>query len=130
MAAQLTLIDADSGEIIVPKLRLATSFWQRFRGLQFQPALAADEGLLLRPCRSIHTHWMRFAIDVVMLDQNGLVLAVQARVHPWRMLSGPKRTRAILETAAESRAGQLVVGNRVAVAANQEHFGRQGHADR
>ncbi len=115
MAAIHQLIDADSGTVLVPKLHLATTFWQRFRGLQFRRALAFDEGLLLTPCRSIHTHWMRFAIDVAMLDSDGVVLEIHTVVPPWRFLTGPMGTQSILESAAGMRIPHLRVGCRLKV---------------
>ncbi|QDU98845.1 DUF192 domain-containing protein [Lignipirellula cremea] len=91
------MIDADTGAVLVPRLQLATTFWQRFRGLQFRQALAADEGLLIIPCSSLHTHWMRFAIDVVMLDQGDNVLKLHENLRPWRILTAAPGTHSVLE---------------------------------
>jgi len=102
------LFDAETGEVIVAKLEVADTFWRRFRGVQFRSALAADEGLLLTPCRSIHTHWMRFAIDAAMLDRHGQVLAVVGSVRPWRFVTGVSETFSILESPAGRLAGGLV----------------------
>ena len=112
MCPHYLLVDADTGATIVPKLQLATTFWRRLRGLQFRRSLPPDQGLLLGPCASIHTHWMRFSIDVAMLDGRGVVLAIHLDVRPWRMLVGPRETKAILETPGNSlllRVGQRVV---------------------
>ena len=115
MAEAYQLIVAASGRVIVPRLRLATTFWQRFRGLQFCSPLAADEGLLLLPCRSIHTHWMRFSIDVAMIDRNGLVLKIRPAVSPWCAVAGPPGTRAIVETPAGRIATLAAAGDRLVV---------------
>ena len=111
MPADQCLIRTDSGRVVIAKLALATTFWQRFRGLQFRPALPPGEGLLIPFCRSIHTCWMRFPIDVVMLDRDGVVLAVHRWVKPWRMLSGPRGTRAVLEVTAGTLPDGLDVGD-------------------
>ena len=50
------------------RIHVARSFLQRARGLLGRAPLAADEALLIRPCSSIHTFGMRFAIDVVFID--------------------------------------------------------------
>ena len=110
------LIDADTGDVVVPQLYLATTFWQRFRGLQFRRALAAEQGLLLTPCRSIHTHWMRFSIDVAMLDSAGVVIETHTAVPPWHILTGPMGTHSILESAAGMRIPHLRPGCRLKVA--------------
>ena len=60
--------DTETGEVLVERLLVAKTFWHRFVGLQFASPLAADCGLLLRGSRSIHTFWMRFAIDVIFLS--------------------------------------------------------------
>ncbi len=49
------------------RVRLATSFWARFRGLMGSAPLDADEGLYL-PVNSIHMLFMRFPIDAVFVD--------------------------------------------------------------
>jgi len=49
--------------------------------------LAEDEGLLIEPCSSIHTMFMRFTIDVVFLDKERRVVKV-ATVPPFRAALG------------------------------------------
>lgn len=92
------LIQRESGQVVVPRLKLATTFWERFRGLQLQKPLPADEGLLIAPCGSVHTHWMRFAIDIVMINEHGTVLQTRSDVQPWKLCGAPRGTRYVLET--------------------------------
>jgi uncharacterized membrane protein (UPF0127 family) len=115
MNARHQLIDADTGEVIIARLEVADTFWQRFRGLQFRRRLAEDEGFLLTPCRSIHTHWMRFAIDVAMLDKDGLVLNIFPEMGPWRIVPQVDGTQSIVETAAGALTARLRVGVRTKV---------------
>jgi len=115
MANKWRLVEVESGEIIVPKLQVANTFWSRFRGLQLRRSLPSDEGLLLQNCRSIHTHWMRFAIDVAMLDKSGRVLAIHSAVAPWRIVGRVRGTEAILETVAGAIGDRIRVGDVVQV---------------
>ena len=56
---------------------------------------------------------MRFAIDVVFLDRNGIVLRTVHRLPPWRA-AGQRRARAVLELAAGECARRGVrVGERL-----------------
>jgi uncharacterized membrane protein (UPF0127 family) len=55
--------------------------------------------MLLRPASSIHTAFMRFAIDAVFLDGEGRVLKVAAELRPWRT-SACRGARAVLELPA------------------------------
>ncbi|MEI7880862.1 MAG: DUF192 domain-containing protein, partial [bacterium] len=47
---------------------VADTFWKRSIGLMGKPGLKAGQGLLLSPCGSIHTCFMRFPIDIIFLD--------------------------------------------------------------
>ena len=60
--------------------------------------MEADEGLLIEPCSSVHTFAMRFAVDVVFVDDAGRVLRVVEDLRPWR-LAACRRSRKVLELA-------------------------------
>jgi uncharacterized membrane protein (UPF0127 family) len=77
-------------------ITLAGSFAQRLRGLLGRPPLAADQGLLLCPCRAVHTFFMRYPIDVVFLDGTGRILKICESMRPWR-LSSAVGARSVLE---------------------------------
>jgi uncharacterized protein len=71
----------------------------RMKGLLGRRALPAGEGLLLRPASSVHTFFMRFAIDVVFLDRDLRVLSIARNLRPWRAAGRPG-ARAALELSA------------------------------
>jgi uncharacterized membrane protein (UPF0127 family) len=81
------------------RCRVATSFVSRFRGLMGAAQLPSGSGLLLPGTSSVHTHFMRFAIDVVFLDSAYRIVSVVERVRPWR-LAAAKAATATLELAA------------------------------
>lgn len=54
----------------------AGTWRQRLRGLIGQPPPPAGAGLLLEPCRAIHTIGLRGPIDVVFVDRRGFVVRV------------------------------------------------------
>ena len=55
--------------------------------------------LFIAPARSVHTCGMRFAIDVVFLDDRLRVVRVVRALRPWRVASS-RRARAVLELPA------------------------------
>jgi uncharacterized membrane protein (UPF0127 family) len=57
------------------------------RGLLGRRGLESGDGLLLRPASSVHTFFMRFAIDVVFVSRHGEVLKVAKRVPAWRTVA-------------------------------------------
>lgn len=114
LSGGLKMINADSKQVVVDTLSIADSFASRFVGLQFRRELPVGHGLLLVPCRSIHTCWMRFAIDVIFLDAGGTVVDVRSAVRPWRTAASKHgRPHATLEIAAGC--SMLSIGDRVQV---------------
>jgi uncharacterized protein len=90
---------------------VADSFATRLRGLLGRRSLPAGEGMLIRRESSVHTFFMRFAIDVVFLDAEGRVLRVDENVGPWR-LKACRGARSVLELAAGEAQG-LSAGDRI-----------------
>jgi uncharacterized membrane protein (UPF0127 family) len=84
---------------LVSKARVATSMWSRFWGLMGRRSLPNDEGLLIVPCNSVHTFFMRFPIDVLFLDKDDHVLKVTSELRPFRVAVG-RGSRGVLEIAA------------------------------
>ena len=60
--------------------------------------LPPGSGLLLPGTTSVHTHFMRFPIDVVFLDSGQRVVSVIAALRPWR-LAAAKTAASVLELA-------------------------------
>ncbi len=87
----------DTGATIVSRLAVADNMWTRFWGLQFRAPLPAGAGLLLVPCPSVHTFFLRSAIDVVLIDRRGTVVATRSSVRPWRMVMPVSGSYATLE---------------------------------
>jgi uncharacterized membrane protein (UPF0127 family) len=97
------VIERGEGSVLCERCHVAETFWTRFRGLQLRPPLEADEGLLIRPCGSVHTFFMRFAIDVVFLDAELAVLGVRESVRPWRV-AVQRGAKVVLELPAGTAA--------------------------
>ena len=57
---------------------------QRLVGLIGQPPPAWHTGLYFAHCRSVHTCFMRYAIDVVFIDAEGRIIKKIVRLPPWR----------------------------------------------
>jgi uncharacterized membrane protein (UPF0127 family) len=75
----------------------------RLRGLLRRAALPEGEALAIEPCTSIHTFFMRFAIDVAFLSREGRVVRAISDLNPWRAT----RIHASAALAVELPAGTL-----------------------
>lgn len=80
------------------KVYEARSWSARRDGLGGLPDLPPDCGLLIAPCRSVHTIGMRFALDLIWLDGDANVRAVVHDVGPRRQRSD-WRARSVIEVA-------------------------------
>lgn len=80
-----TYLTAATEGATVLRVRHANTFMRRLAGLLFMATLQDGEGLLLAPCASVHTAFMRYAIDVVFLDRAGVILKVVPTLRPWRV---------------------------------------------
>ena len=98
-----------SGVLVAGHVRLATTFWARFRGLMGSAPLGQGAGLYL-PVNSIHMLFMRFPIDAVFVtppgpDGDRRVVAIRAGLLAWRGLVRPVRgASGVLELPAGTAA--------------------------
>ena len=109
------------GTVVADQTQVADSVRTRFWGLLGRPSLPEGHGLLLRPSSSIHTAFMRFAIDVVFLDRENRVVKVVPEMKPFRMAVTWPGAHSALELPAGAaaqarveRGDQLVIAGQVA----------------
>lgn len=113
MAARTIALLGTDGTSVCEQCRVADRFLLRLRGLAGRRRLPAGCGLLFPRTRSVHTHFMRFAIDVVFLDDDDRVVRVVPRLRPWRA-AGSRDARAVLELGAgEAEKHRLSVGTKL-----------------
>jgi uncharacterized protein len=112
--ASFTLVRHD-GVVVCDSCGIAATFRTRLRGLLGRRELAPGEGLLIRPTNSIHTFFMRFAIDVVFLDRSGVVVKLVSNLRPWRVAFAPRGRDALELGAGEADARGIRLGDRLAV---------------
>jgi uncharacterized membrane protein (UPF0127 family) len=93
------LVDTRTGAVVARTLLVAFDSRSRRTGLLRHTHLPADEAMIIAPCNSIHTFFMKFAIDVAFVAKDGRVLKIRRRVPPWRM-SAAIRAHAVIECAA------------------------------
>jgi uncharacterized protein len=87
--------------VLADAAEVADTSAKRRTGLLKHDRLEPGQGLWIVPCESVHTFFMKFAIDLVYLDRRRKVRKVRHRVAPWR-LSACLTAHSILELPAGS----------------------------
>ncbi len=112
----MRIVNKTRGTTIASGATAARTFWHRLVGLLGHRLLAPGEGLLIEPCRSVHTAFMRFAIDVVYIDRALRVVKVVHDLKPYRVSAALLNAHAVIElpsgTVTQSR---TAVGDVLAV---------------
>ena len=100
------------GTVIAEQCEQARSFLARGRGLMGRDRLDPGSGMLIDPCSSIHTFFMRFPIDVVFIDRAGRVVGLRAAMRPGLPYAGAWHARAVIELpVGVIAASRTVVGD-------------------
>lgn len=101
------------GLVIVGKVELAMSLPQRIRGLLGRSDCPKGEAMLLSPCNSVHTFFMKFSLDLFFLDKDMCVVRIVRDVVPGKMVGGGIKARSVLESGCGWIGDSLSVGDRI-----------------
>ena len=98
--------------IKVQEVVLADDFLKRFLGYMFKSIPSRREVLIIEPCNSIHTFFMKFNIDVLFLDKENRVLEVKRNLPRRKMVPPIRGTIRVVEAKAglfgEIEKGELI----------------------
>lgn len=94
--------------LILQRLATAESLPSRMRGLLGRDGLPEGDGLLIRPCPSIHTFFMRFTIDAIFVDVANTVVRVVRDITPFRAVSGGWKAHGCIEVQSGWLSGDAV----------------------
>jgi uncharacterized membrane protein (UPF0127 family) len=93
-------INLTKNQILAERLECADTVLTRMRGLLGKDSMAAGTGLLIKPCKGVHTICMKFPIDVIFLDKDNVVLAIAEKLLPNRMTRVFLRASSVIELPA------------------------------
>lgn len=91
------LVNKTQNRVLTQDLYVASTLFQRTKGLLGHAQLRSDEMLWILRCNSIHTFFMRFAIDCVFLNKQMLVCAIKSNVAPWRLIVPIFKASSVIE---------------------------------
>ena len=113
--------NATTGTQLACRVAVAATRATRRTGLLKHASLPEGEALWIVPCHGVHTFRMRFDIDVIALDANGIVVDRVAGLRPWRIRLPRKGTAGVLELPAGclDRTG-TAIGHRIEFSVQDE----------
>ncbi len=96
-------------------MRVANSFLERMLGLMFKNQKESIDGMLIRPCQSIHTFFMRFPLTVIFLNKQNKIIKIIQKIKPWRMTGFYFKAFQVLEIPSDQYQVNLEVGDELEV---------------
>jgi uncharacterized membrane protein (UPF0127 family) len=96
----LQLINKTRAAVLAENVELAITWFARLRGLLSKTKLPQRQCLVLHPCNSIHTCFMKFNIDVLFVKESGEIVHQMENVSPYRFSPVIKEARFVIELPA------------------------------
>lgn len=107
----MQITNLTQNKILARHASIADNFFARLKGLLGTKSLLAGEALLIRPCNSVHTFGMNYAIDVIFADADNRVVRTVAGLVPGR-LAMCRKARYVVELPAGTLArSETVMGD-------------------
>ena len=105
-AERTGIVNLTRGIALATEVYWATNPWTRLLGLMGRADLPPGRSLILPDQKGIHTHFMRFTIDVVFYSQDRqdgpdrFVMALTHSMAPWRFSNYHRAAAGIIELPA------------------------------
>jgi len=109
------ILNTTKNTVVAQQASIARTVWSRFWGLMGKGSLPDGHALVIDPCSSVHTMFMRFAIDAVFLDKNNRVVKVARSMHPYRAAIAPGAARVLELQAGGAERARLEEGDILAL---------------
>jgi uncharacterized membrane protein (UPF0127 family) len=112
-AADHRLENTRNGQTVAGEIWTAFDRKTRNKGLLGRDSMPEGSALIIAPCSSIHTFFMRFPIDIAFVSRDGLIVSVRSALPAWR-LALSLRAYAVVEmpagslARADTRAGDVL----------------------
>ena len=70
--------------VLATFVEIADTSFKRMCGLLGRSSMKPTQALVIIPCQSIHMLFMKFAIDVIFIDDKNKVIGLSARIKPFQ----------------------------------------------
>jgi uncharacterized membrane protein (UPF0127 family) len=112
-APRMALVNQRTDEALADRIELAVTRNDRRKGLLGRDVFETSSALIIAPCFSIHTMFMRFDIDAVFVDDDGRAVKVVQGMGPWRIAVQPFAHAVVELPAGSLRERPVDLGDRL-----------------
>jgi len=112
-APRMALVNQRTDESLADRIEVAVTRNDRRKGLLGRDVFETSSALIIAPCFSIHTMFMRFDIDAVFVDDDGRAVKVVQGMGPWRIAVQPFAHAVVELPAGSLRERPVDVGDRL-----------------
>lgn len=111
----MKLLNPQTDQIIAEEVKVAYSFWARFKGLMLTKSMPGHLALHISPCPSIHTFFMRYPIDVLYLNKKKEIVGMEEGLVPGKIGKRFSKAESVIELpAGRIKDTSMTVGQTVA----------------
>jgi uncharacterized membrane protein (UPF0127 family) len=96
----MKIFNVTKNKWIAENAALAEKLVSRMIGLLGRKSLPNGCALIIRPCKGVHTCFMRFPIDCLFINQEHVVLHVIGSLQPWRISPMVRGSWCVIELPA------------------------------
>jgi uncharacterized protein len=115
----VALINRRTQQVVAATIEVADTRTARRRGLLGRRAIDAASALVIVPCWAVHTAFMRFAIDVLFVNEDGEVVRIVSRLPAWRVAAARGAYAAVELAAGAARSRHVKIGDRIFVRSDE-----------
>lgn len=101
------------GTMIAHHVWVADRFWQRLKGLLGTKAFALGNGLIIKPCSSVHTFGMAYPIDVLFVDQDHQIIKIVHGMTAGRVTMQLRSSYVVELPVGAAERAMCLVGDRI-----------------
>jgi hypothetical protein len=81
----MRLINQTKNTVLAEDVALADTPLKRIKGLLGRKDFHRGQALIIKPCNSIHTFFMRFPIDALFVDKNYKIIQALSSLRPFSL---------------------------------------------
>ncbi len=112
----MKVVNQTRGMVLADRVQTAKTWRSRLRGLLLRDCLPEGHCLVLEPCNSVHTCFMKFNIDVLFVDSRGTVVYLLANLPPFRFSPVVRNAEYVIELPADTiRSTGTAVNDRLGI---------------